>query len=97
MKPKTFFTKNNPHYTGPVVSDTPRADGNNTLSVNADGYGQEVEVKMPLGQPTINKVGGQNKIPRLSNDRKFFDELIKMNWLFSHYFLNYKLWNQFQN
>ena len=25
------------------------------------------------------KVGGQNKIPRLSNDRKFFDELIKIN------------------
>ena len=26
-----------------------------------------------------NKVGGQNKIPRLSNDRSFFEELIKMN------------------
>ena len=26
-----------------------------------------------------NKVGGQNKIPRLSNDRKFFDELLKIN------------------
>ena len=25
------------------------------------------------------KVGGQNKIPRLSNDRKFFDQLIKIN------------------
>ena len=25
-----------------------------------------------------NKVGGQNKIPRLSNDRSFFEELIKM-------------------
>jgi len=23
MKPKTFFTKNNPKYVGPVVSDTP--------------------------------------------------------------------------
>ena len=26
-----------------------------------------------------NKVGGQNKIPRLSNDRKFLEELIKIN------------------
>ena len=26
-----------------------------------------------------NKVGGQNKIPRLSNNRVFFEELIKMN------------------
>ena len=26
-----------------------------------------------------NKVGGQNKIPRLSNDRRFFEELINMN------------------
>ena len=26
-----------------------------------------------------NKIGGQNKIPRLSNDRKFFDELTKIN------------------
>ena len=26
-----------------------------------------------------NKVGGQNKIPRLSNDRSFFEELIRMN------------------
>ena len=26
-----------------------------------------------------NKVGGQNKITRLSNDRKFFDELLKIN------------------
>ena len=26
-----------------------------------------------------NKVGGQNKIPRLSNDRKFFDELLKIS------------------
>ena len=26
-----------------------------------------------------NKVGGQNKIPRLSNDRKFFEELLKIN------------------
>ena len=31
MKPKDFFTKNNPKYVGPVVSDTPRADGSNTL------------------------------------------------------------------
>ena len=26
-----------------------------------------------------NKVGGQNKIPRLSNDRSFFEELLKIN------------------
>ena len=26
-----------------------------------------------------NKVGGQNKIPRLSNDRTFFEELLKIN------------------
>ena len=26
-----------------------------------------------------NKVRGQNKIPRLSNDRSFFEELIRMN------------------
>ena len=26
-----------------------------------------------------NKVGGQNKIPRLSNDRKFFNELLNLN------------------
>ena len=37
-KQKTFFTKNNPNYVGEVVSDTPKADANNTLSVNADGY-----------------------------------------------------------
>jgi hypothetical protein len=46
MKPKNFFTKNNPNYVGPVVSDTPRANGSNTL----------------LGQPTINKVGGQKRM-----------------------------------
>ena len=26
-----------------------------------------------------NKVGGQNKIPRLSNDRAFFEELLEIN------------------
>ena len=26
-----------------------------------------------------NKVGGQNKIPRLSNERKFIESLIKLN------------------
>ena len=43
-KGKTFFTKNNPRYVGEVVSDTPKADAKNTLSVNADGYAKEVEV-----------------------------------------------------
>ena len=38
MKPKDFFTKNNPKYVGPVVSDTPRADGSNTLKTNSDGF-----------------------------------------------------------
>ena len=38
MKPKDFFTKNNPRYTGPVVSDTPRADGTNTCNINSDGF-----------------------------------------------------------
>ena len=61
-KGKTFFTKNNPHYVGEVVSDTPKADANNTLKVNADGFAKEVEVKMPLGQPTVNKVGGQKRM-----------------------------------
>jgi len=61
-KEKTFYTKNNPNYVGPVVSDTPRADANNTLTVNADGYAQEVEVKVPKGQPIINKVGGQKRM-----------------------------------
>ena len=61
-KQKTFFTKNNPNYVGPVVSDTPKADAKNSLSVNADGYAQEVVVKIPLGEPTINKVGGQKRM-----------------------------------
>ena len=61
-KEKTFYTKNNPNYVGEVVSDTPKADANNTLKVNADGYAEEVEVKMPLGQPTVNKVGGQKRM-----------------------------------
>ena len=26
-----------------------------------------------------NKIGGQNKVPRLSNDRIFIEELIKLN------------------
>ena len=61
-KGKTFFTKNNPNYVGKVVSDTPKADMSNTLNVNSDGYGKEVEVKIPLGQPTVNKVGGQRRM-----------------------------------
>ena len=61
-KGKTFFTKNNPNYVGKVVSETPKADMSNTLNVNSDGYGKEVEVKMPLGQPTVNKVGGQKRM-----------------------------------
>ena len=44
-KGKTFFTKNNPNYVGEVVSDTPRADGTNTLKTNSDGYAEEVEIK----------------------------------------------------
>ena len=61
-KGKTFFTKNNPNYVGEVVSDTPRADGTNTLKTNSDGYAEEVEFKAPLGEPTINKVGGQKRM-----------------------------------
>ena len=61
-KGKTFFTKNNPNYVGKVVSETPKANMSNTLNVNSDGYGKEVEVKMPLGQPTVNKVGGQRRM-----------------------------------
>ena len=61
-KGKTFFTKNNPNYVGKVVSETPKADMNNTLPINSDGYGKAVEVKMPLGQPTVNKVGGQKRM-----------------------------------
>ena len=61
-KGKTFFTKNNPKYIGEVVSETPKADMNNTLPINSDVYAKEVEVKMPLGQPTVNKVGGQRRM-----------------------------------
>ena len=61
-KGKTFFTKNNPKYIGEVVSETPKADMNNTLPINSDGYAKEVEVKMPLGQTTVNKVGGQRRM-----------------------------------
>ena len=61
-KGKTFFTKNNPNYIGEVVSDTPKADAKNTFSVNADGYAQEVEVKVPQGEPIVNKVGGQKRM-----------------------------------
>ena len=61
-KGKTFFTKNNPNYVGKVVSDTPKADMSNTLPINSDGYGKAVEVKTPLGQPTVNKVGGQRRM-----------------------------------
>ena len=61
-KGKTFFTKNNPRYVGEVVSDTPKADAKNTLSINADCYAQEVEVKIPQCEPTVNKVGGQRRM-----------------------------------
>ena len=61
-KPKTFFTKNNPNYVGKVVSDTPKANSENTLKTNSDGFAEAVEVKAPLGQPTINKVGGQKRM-----------------------------------
>ena len=61
-KGKTFFTKNNPNYVGEVVSDTPKADANNTLKVNADGFAESVEVKIPQGEPTVNKVGGQRRM-----------------------------------
>ena len=44
-KGKTFWTKNNPKFIGKVVSDTPKADMSNTLPINSDGYGKEVEVK----------------------------------------------------
>ena len=63
MKPKTFFTKNNPNYVGPVVSDTPRANGSNTLESNSDGFATGgVEIKVPLGEPTFYKVGGQKRM-----------------------------------
>ena len=61
-KGKTFFTKNNPKYVGEVVSDTPKADAKNTFPINADGYAKEVEVKIPQGEPTVNKVGGQKRM-----------------------------------
>ena len=61
-KGKTFFTKNNPNYVGKVVSDTPKADMSNTLNVNSDGYAKEGEVKVPQGEPTVNKVGGQRRM-----------------------------------
>ena len=61
-KEKTFYTKNNPNYVGEVVSDTPKADANNTLSVNSDGYAQEVAVNSPQGEPTVNTVGGQRRM-----------------------------------
>ena len=62
MTNKTFFTRNNPKYDGEVVSDTPKADSTNTLNTNADGFSQEVEIKVPLGQPTVNKVSGQKRM-----------------------------------
>ena len=61
-KGKTFWTKNNPKFIGKVVSDTPKADMSNTLNVNSDGYAKEVEVKVPQGEPTVNKVGGQRRM-----------------------------------
>lgn len=54
------MTKEN--YVKKVVSDTPKADGTNTLKTNSDGYAEAVEVKVPLGQPTVNKVGGQKRM-----------------------------------
>ena len=32
-----------------------------------------------IGLKNKNKLGGQNKIPRLSNDRKIIEELLKLN------------------
>ena len=61
-KGKTFWTKNNPDYVGKVVSDSPKADMSNTLNVNSDGYGKAVEVKVPKGEPVVNKVGGQRRM-----------------------------------
>ena len=61
-KGKTFWTKDNPKYIGKVVSDTPKANMSNTLNVNSDGYGKAVEVKVPKGEPVVNKVGGQRRM-----------------------------------
>ena len=61
-KGRTFFTKDNPAYVGKVVSDTPKANSENTLNTNSDGYAKAVECKVPLGQPTVNKVGGQRRM-----------------------------------
>ena len=61
-KGKTFFTKDNPAYVGKVVSATPKANSENTLNTNSDGYAKAVECKVPLGQPTVNKVGGQRRM-----------------------------------
>ena len=61
-KGKTFWTKNNPNFIGKVVSDTPKADMSNTLNVNSDGYAKAVEVKVPKGEPVVNKVGGQRRM-----------------------------------
>jgi hypothetical protein len=43
--------------------------------------------KITIGKPGVflkwlkknNKMGGQNKIPRLSNERKFMDSIKKLN------------------
>ena len=61
-KGKTFFTKDNPAYVGKVVSDTPKANSENTLKTNSDGFAEAVDCKIPLGQPTVNKVGGQKRM-----------------------------------
>ena len=61
-KGKTFWTKDNPKYIGEVVSESPKANASNTLNVNSDGYAKEVEVKVPQGEPTVNKVGGQRRM-----------------------------------
>jgi hypothetical protein len=34
----------------------------NTLNVNSDGYAKAVEVKVPQGEPVVNKVGGQRRM-----------------------------------
>ena len=63
------------------------------MSVNSD-YEAKRYRNITLDKPVINqaekgtfyrwlrkkgKLGGQNKVPRLSNDRKYIDELLKIN------------------
>ena len=61
-KGKTFWTKDNPRYIGKVVSESPKANMSDTLNVNKDGYAKAVEVKVPQGEPVVNKVGGQRRM-----------------------------------